>query len=672
MSILAMEKLNICAMRDDLKPLVEKLQALGVMEIDTSLYKDMPLEGFNTMEDKINFDRKAMAVDNALGILDEYSEEKKGLFASLEGKRLIDKNKLATVLKDEEKYFNLAKNIGETVKKISECKVNIDRNNVAKDMLIPWKNLDMPMDFVHTKRTTFFIGTIKLVDSVEEIYDVLGEYVVDIDNIQVEIINKGKRTCSIVVVCFTEVEDSVENALNSLEYARISNMYHGICKDEIHALEMRNQVLSKEIANFTNKLKDLNKEREKLEILADYYRMESSRQEATSKFLRSEKAVFISGYVASKLADKVVLELESNFKLFVQVIKPDPKEEVPVLLENKGIGRAMGGIVESFGLPGKHEIDPSFIMGIFYIFLFGLMLSDAAYGIIIFGTCFFLLKKFPRMEESMKKALNLFKYCGISTFIWGVLFGGYFGDVVTVFSETFLGKTVTIPALWFAPIEDPMKLLMYSMLFGIIHLFTGLAIKGYMCIRDKEYMNFLCDVVFWFMLLVGLIMMFLPSQLFASLAQVTITMPKTLGEAAKYMAIAGAVGILLMGGRGRKNPGLRLALGAYDLYNITSWLSDLLSYSRLLALSLATGVIASVFNQMGSMMGDGIVGIIFFIIIFVVGHLFNMGINLLGAYVHTNRLQYVEFFGKFYEGGGRPFNPFKQETKYIDLREETR
>ena len=210
------------------------------------------------------------------------------------------------------------------------------------------------------------------------------------------------------------------------------------------------------------------------------------------------------------------------------------------------------------------------------------------------------------------------------------------------------------------------------MLFGIIHLFTGLGIKGYMCLRDKEYMNFLCDVVLWFLLLVGLIMLFLPSELFASLAQVTLNLPPAFTTVGKVMAIVGAVGILLMGGRGKKNPGLRIALGAYDLYNITSWLSDLLSYSRLLALSLATGVIASVFNQMGSMMGDSVIGIIFFVIIFIVGHLFNLGINMLGAYVHTNRLQYVEFFGKFYEGGGKPFNPFKAETKYIDLREETR
>ena len=126
-----------------------------------------------------------------------------------------------------------------------------------------------------------------------------------------------------------------------------------------------------------------------------------------------------------------------------------------------------------------------------------------------------------------------------------------------------------------------------------------------------------------------------------------------------------------MSGRSNKNVVLRLALGLYDVYNVTGWLSDVLSYSRLLALGLATGVIASVVNQMGSMFGDGILGAIIFILVFIVGHALNLAINLLGAYVHTNRLQYVEFFGKFYEGGGKPFEPFFANTKYVDVKEET-
>ena len=192
-----------------------------------------------------------------------------------------------------------------------------------------------------------------------------------------------------------------------------------------------------------------------------------------------------------------------------------------------------------------------------------------------------------------------------------------------------------------------------------------------MCIKDKQYMDFFCDVVLWFCLVVGLILMLLPSSLFASIAQTEIVFPDAVNLMAKVLAIFGAVGIVLMSGRGTKNPGIRLALGAYDLYNITGWLSDVLSYSRLLALGLATGVIASVINQMGSMVPNNIFGIIAFILIFVVGHSLNLAINLLGAYVHTNRLQFVEFFGKFYEGGGKPFEPFCADTKYVDIKEET-
>ena len=160
------------------------------------------------------------------------------------------------------------------------------------------------------------------------------------------------------------------------------------------------------------------------------------------------------------------------------------------------------------------------------------------------------------------------------------------------------------------------------------------------------------------MLLIGLILMLLPSDIFVSMAGKALVFPGWVVSLSQILAVVGAMGILFMAGRHRKNFGIRLALGAYELYGVTSWLSDVLSYSRLLALGIATGVIASVINTMGTMMGDGILGIIAFIVIFLLGHTLNLAINLLGAYVHTNRLQYVEFFGKFYEGDGEEFRPF--------------
>ena len=156
------------------------------------------------------------------------------------------------------------------------------------------------------------------------------------------------------------------------------------------------------------------------------------------------------------------------------------KEQPPVLLENNVFARPVEGVVESFGLPKKGEFDPSAIMAVFYYILFGMMLSDAAYGLIIFLACFIAIKKFPRMGDSLNKSLHMFMYCGISTTIWGLLFGGFFGDAITVVSNVFFHKNIELKALWFVPLNDPMRLLMYSMVIGIIHMFLGLGIKGYM------------------------------------------------------------------------------------------------------------------------------------------------------------------------------------------------
>ena len=214
-----------------------------------------------------------------------------------------------------------------------------------------------------------------------------------------------------------------------------------------------------------------------------------------------------------------------------------------------------------------------------------------------------------------------------------------------------------------------MRMLSFCFLLALIHMFVGLGVKGYIYLRDGKKMDFLYDCVFWYVLLISCIVWLLTVPSMAGMLELS-TLPGWLAYPAQALALVSAIGIILTGGRESKNWFKRILKGLYALYGISGWLSDVLSYSRLLALGLATGVIATVFNSMGSMGGNTPFGIVMFIVIFTIGNVLNLAINALGAYVHTNRLTYVEFFGKFYDGGGKKFQPFTQNTKYYKVKED--
>lgn len=671
MAVLQMQRVSICALKKDRKSILEKLQSMGILEISQVADEDDAFSRMDTMNARVSFEKKANIADQALDVLDGYAPESKSMFASLEGKKLIGSSRFQSAVADKEKIMDTAADLIQTSKVIAEKKAAILKLENQIESLTPYLSLEVPMNYSGTKKVAMFIGTMAAETQLQDVYSTLAEQLPEVEAVDIQIISSDQDAVYLAVLCMRKDASKVEEVLRSAGFARPAQLSEEVPSVKTQELKESIQQLNNEIKEQEDKIKSCAEERERLRYISDYFHMRAEKYEVLGTLPQSQRTFVISGYTAKKFVPALEKAIGANYDCVMDVEEVGEEEEVPTILQNNSFSRSWEGIVESYGLPKRGEFDPTTIMSFFYVFFFGMMLSDAAYGAILAIACFVLLKKFPRMSPGMYQSIKLFMFCGISTVIWGILFGGYFGNIVDVVSAKFFGTTITPAALWFIPLNDPMKLLVYSMLFGVIHLFVGLGIKGYMCIKNRQFMDFFCDVVLWFCLVVGLILMLLPSSLFASIAQTEIVFPDVVNLMAKVLAIFGAVGIVLMSGRGTKNPGIRLALGAYDLYNITGWLSDVLSYSRLLALGLATGVIASVINQMGSMVPNNIFGIIAFIVIFIVGHALNLAINLLGAYVHTNRLQFVEFFGKFYEGGGKPFEPFCADTKYVDIKEET-
>ncbi len=672
MAVLQMQRISICALKRDRKAILEDLQAMGVIEMNQIASEDDGFEKMDTQNARVGFEKKAQLSENALAILDTYAPQKQSLLSSLEGKALIGQKKFDNAVAAKETIVAKADTLIALNKEIAEYKANILKLSNQIESLSPWLGLDVPMNYTGTDKVAMLLGTMAADTAPETVYAKIATHAREADDaIDVEIIRTDKDATYLVVFCLREDASAVEEALRAGGFARPSQVVDKKPAEKKADLEAEIEKLNNEIIKKEEEIRLLVSCREDLKIIGDYFRMRADKYEILGTLPQSQRTFVVSGYIPAKAVDAVKKAIGEVYDCVIDVEDLKEDEEAPTILKNNGFSSSMEGVLESYGLPHKGEFDPTTIMSFFYVFFFGMMLSDAAYGAIIAIACFIVLKKFPRMGESMHKSLKMFMFCGISTLVWGILFGGYFGNVVDIVSGTFFEKTVTVPALWFVPLNDPMRLLVYSLAFGVIHLFVGLGIKGYMLLKDGKPLDFFCDVVLWYAFLIGLLLMLIPTDIFASIAQAKIVFPPFLNMLAKALAIIGVVGLVLMSGRENKNPALRIALGAYDVYNITGWLSDVLSYSRLLALGLATGVIASVVNQMGSMFGKGVIGIIGFLIVFIVGHTLNLAINLLGAYVHTNRLQFVEFFGKFYEGGGKPFEPFKSDTKYVDIKEET-
>lgn len=670
MAVMPMQRIGIYALKSRRKPILELIQRRGVVEIHAEKAEDAVFRQTDTAPAKARFENNTSTLQAALEALDKLEPEKKSLLAPLEGRTPIPLSRYEETAGAAGKTLRAASRVNALWKKCADDRAEILRLEAQIRMLEPWSRLDVSMRTTGTASTAAFIGSFPAEYTEEALKAEIARGAPEIDGVAVEVLSAGTQQTCAFLLCHASNGAKLEAFLRSIGFTYPADRSKKPPQARMQDLNARIEKLRAEIDGAEAEIRTYAALRGAMQYTIDYFSMRIEKYDVLGRLWQSPHVFVITGYIPAESAPALEKELTEKFEAYVELETPAEDEDVPVKLKNNAFAAPVEGVLESYSMPGRKEIDPSTLMAVFYYFLFGMMLSDAGYGLLMVIGCGIALAKFKNMEESLRKFLKMFLYCGISTVFWGAMFGSFFGDAVTVIGKTFFNVDIAIPALWFTPLNEPMRLLLFSFLIGVIHLFAGLGAQFYQLARQGLWKDAIFDVVFWYMLVGGGILYLLSMQMFADMVSLGFTLPAAVGTAGAIAAGIGAVGIVLTAGRESRSPFKRLLKGLYGLYGVSSYLSDILSYSRLLALGLATGVIASVFNQMGAMLGNSPAGVAVFVFAFLVGHTLNLGINVLGAYVHTNRLQFVEFFGKFFEGGGRKFTPFAARTKYFKITEE--
>lgn len=646
MAIVEMKKVFLLAHSHEREKIIELLQRLGIVEIeDISTSKTWDeigslMDPGQAAADLADIEARLGEARYCLDFLQRHYPVRKGLLEQFTGGKIsLSSDEFSSFIEQKEQMREIYLACRDAEEKLTAMRTAGTRIQAALTELEPWAGFPLPLEEIaDTKRVQMQLIAVPG-ESAASFKEMLEDKV---PAGFLQEISRGKDQVYGLLIWLAEEAAAVsalfkETAVNPVAFPDLT----GTAAQNIAALEEKAAELQREEEAVISGIETLLGERTRLMACYDYLDRERARKEIVQNFARTESSFLIEGWVPSPALPDLEKYLENETETAVLVARdPVPEENVPILLQNRGPAEPYEVVTRMYGYPHKNELDPTALLAPFFFLCFGICLSDAGYGIILALASYFLSRKL-KLAGMGKQLLNLLFLGGISSTIFGVLMGSWFGDLIK------------IKPLWFNPLDDPMRMLIFSFGIGVFQIYCGMAIKAYRSIKEGKILDALFDQGGWYLFLTGLILLVLPQT-------------RTVGQ---WMAIGGAAVLILTQGRSQKNPIMKFLSGLLSLYDVTGFLSDVLSYSRLLALGLATGVIATAINSMGGLLPKGPVGFLALAILLAGGHLFNLLISGLGSYVHTSRLQYIEYFGKFFDGGGKAFRPFAVDTTYVQVEE---
>lgn len=643
MAIVKMKQIRLIALAKDRDALLSELLHVGCVEVRE------PEEALSEGDALLHRDVSALAdargdltgLQHAIEILGKYAPRKKPLLSlrpTIKEAELLDEAARRSALEKAEKINGHARTIGQL--NAREARVHADRLSLQ-----PWENCDIPLETKGTSKTEILLGAVPATADFSALTGALDE-AAGAAEVRELSCDREQRYLEILVH-----KDCRQEALDTLRafgfsFAQLKDLT-GTARENILALGRELDEIAAQRNREIAAIAEMGPCLDELKLGLDRMEQVIAAESAKERLLTGGSILYLEGWASVPeipALEKALAKFDCAWEL------TEPKEEeypdVPVELRNGKLVRPMNMVTDMYSLPAYGSVDPNPLMAPFFILFYGMMMADMGYGLIMMILSAVVLIKAKPNGATMRYMIPLMGLCGISTFIWGFLTGGFFGDLIPQMRGLLTGVDPESVPLWslFSPLDDALAVLVGSLVLGVIQIFTGMIVSMVKQIKRGEIMPALCSEGAWFAVFI--------------LAGVGFAIGKL-----SWGLIAGLVILVIANAYGKKGFGIITGVGG-ALYNgITGYFSDIMSYSRLMALMLAGAVVAQVFNKLGAITGN----IVFFFIIAMVGNALNFALNILGCFVHDMRLQCLEFFGRFYEDGGKPFRPLNINTKYVDV-----
>ena len=641
-----MKKLRLAVMARERKALLKDLLLLGCVEFS----EPGELEGeeypnlSRCKSGELGADRADHTLlTDAIRLMDRYAPAKGGFLKPLPEAGLdsvLDERPLPADLAIAEKVTGKEEEIRRAASETA-------RLEAAAQALAPWLELDVPLNFKGTASTVFVTGSLPAAAETADVDAALGAAAPEA---QLFTVSSDKMLRYLALVCMKDEYDAALEALRPYGFNLTGpGEYAGTAREETAKIELRLRGLAEQKQRLSGEIAQLASHRAELKLRADMLSTKIARAEAEEKLMETESTVLLQGWVPAEKVEELSRVL-GKYDCAWETADPTDEEipEVPVQLKNNRFTRALNMVTEMYSLPAYNNVDPNPLMAPFFILFYGIMLADMGYGVLMIIAAVVVLAK-AKPRKGMRNFFELMLWCGISTTIWGAITGGLFSDAPLQIAQILNPDTTWtgLPAL-FTPLNDTIMILIGAMCLGFVQIITGMIINVVIKVKRGEIFSAVFEEGTWFVL-------------FAGVACLALGVGNVAGV--PVVVVIGAVMLFIGSAKGKKGFGIITGFIAAIYNGVTGYFGDILSYSRLMALMLAGSVIAQVFNTIGAIAGN----IFVFLLISLVGNALNFALNLLGCFVHDLRLQCLEYFGKFYEDGGKPFKPLAINTKYVTV-----